>query len=68
MTLYHLALYQQRRAAFIEFAPLVDGFAALWHVGGSVTNVAESDDFSEILARAKQWAQSEGVPLVRGLH
>jgi hypothetical protein len=57
-----------RKAGFIELAPCVDGFAALWHVGGSVTNVAESDDFEAVLERAKSWAQSEGVPLVRGLH
>jgi hypothetical protein len=58
----------ERQAGFIELAPRVDGFAALWHVAGSVTNVAESDDFEEILERAESWAQSEGVPLVRGLH
>ena len=57
-----------RKAGFIELAPRVDGFAALWHVAGSVTNVAESDDFQVILDRATEWAQSEGVPLVRGLH
>jgi hypothetical protein len=57
-----------RKAGFIELAPRANGFAALWHVAGKVTNVAESDDFDEVLARAKSWAQSEGVPLVRGLH
>ncbi|MEH2570660.1 hypothetical protein [Bradyrhizobium sp. AZCC 2289] len=56
-----------RKAGFIEFAPRVDGFAALWHVGNSVTNVAESENFAEILQRAEEWARSEGVPLVRGL-
>jgi hypothetical protein len=63
-----MMLDQQRKAGFIELAPRVGGFAALWHVGGSVTNVAESDDFAEVLERARVWAQSEGVPLVRGLH
>jgi hypothetical protein len=57
-----------RKAGFVELAPLVDGFAALWHVGRSVTNVAEGDDFEMIFARALAWAQSEGVPLVRGTH
>jgi hypothetical protein len=63
-----MTLDQQRRAGFIELAPCANGFAALWHVGSSVTNVAESHDFEMILARAEAWAQSEGVPLVRGLH
>jgi hypothetical protein len=63
-----MTLDQERRAGFIELAPRVDGYAALWHVGGSVTNVAECDDFDAVFARAKEWAQSEGVPLVRGLH
>jgi hypothetical protein len=63
-----MTLDQQRKAGFIELAPRVDGFAALWHVGGTLTNVAEGTDFSEILGRAREWAQSEGVPLVRGLH
>jgi hypothetical protein len=63
-----MTLDQQRKAGFIELAPRVGGFAALWHVGGSVTNVAESCDFAEILERAREWARSEGVPLVRGLH
>jgi hypothetical protein len=63
-----MTLDQQRYAGFIELAPRVGGFAALWHVGGSVTNVAESDDFAEILDRARSWAQSECVPLVRRLH
>ena len=63
-----MTLDQRRKAGFIELAPRVDGFAALWHVGGSVTNVAESADFAEILERARHWARSEGVPLVRGLH
>ena len=57
-----------RKAGFIELAPLVDGFAALWHVGQTVTVVANSDDFEAIAGRAVAWAQSEGVPLVRGLH
>jgi hypothetical protein len=63
-----MTLDQQRRAGFVELAAGVAGFAVLWHVGGSVTNVAESCDFAEILERARAWAQSEGVPLVRGLH
>jgi hypothetical protein len=46
-----------RRAAHIELAPLVDGFAALWHVGDGVT--AE---------RAREWARSEGIPLRRVVH
>ena len=57
-----------RKAGFLEIAPRADGFVALWHVGDSITNVAESDDFNEVLERARSWAQSEGVPLVRGLH
>jgi hypothetical protein len=61
-------LDQERRAGFIELAPRVDGFAALWHVGGAVTVVADGGDFDAIAARAKCWAESEGVPLVRGLH
>jgi hypothetical protein len=63
-----MTLDQERKAGFIELAPRLDGFAALWHVGYAVTNVAEGDDFTEILDRAKSWAQSEGVPLVRRLH
>jgi hypothetical protein len=63
-----MTLDQERKAGFIELAPRVDGFAVLWHVGRSVTNVAECDDFDAVLSRAKEWAQSEGVPLVRGLH
>ena len=58
----------ERQAGFIELAPRVDGFAALWHVGRTVTVVADGDDFEAIAARAESWAQSEGVPLVRGLH
>jgi hypothetical protein len=63
-----MTLDQERKAGFIELAPRVGGFAALWHVGEAVTNVAESDDFAEILERALVWARSEGVPLVRSLH
>lgn len=63
-----MMLDQRRLAGFIELAPRAGGFAALWHVGRSVTNVAEGDDFATILERAREWAQSEGVPLVRGLH
>jgi hypothetical protein len=63
-----MMLDQQRKAGFIELAPRVDGFAALWHVGESVTNVAESNNFAEISDRARVWAQTEGVPLVRSLH
>jgi hypothetical protein len=57
-----------RKAGFIELVPRLGGFAALWHVAGSVTNVADGEDFQVILDRATEWAQSEGVPLVRGLH
>jgi hypothetical protein len=63
-----MTLDQQRAAGFIQLVPRIDGFAVLWHVGGSVTNVAESDDFEAILDRARSWARSEDVPLVRGLH
>jgi hypothetical protein len=63
-----MTLDQERKAGFLEMAPLVDGFAVLWHVGRSVTVVAEGDDFEAIAARAEEWAQSEGVPLVRGIH
>jgi hypothetical protein len=63
-----MTLDQQRKTGFIELAPRGNGFAALWLVGNGVLNVAESDDFSEILARAEEWARSEGVPLVRGVH
>jgi hypothetical protein len=42
--------------------------AALWHVAGTVTVVADGDDFAAIAARAESWARSEGVPLLRGLH
>jgi hypothetical protein len=63
-----MTLDEQRKAGFIELAPLLDGFAALWHVGRTVTVVAEGADFEAIGARAESWAQSEGVPLVRGLH
>jgi hypothetical protein len=63
-----MTLDQDRKAGFIELAPLVDGFAALWHVGESATVVADGPDFVAIAARAKTWARSEGVPLVRGLH
>jgi hypothetical protein len=63
-----MTLDQDRKAGFIELAPLVDGFAALWHVGQTVTVVADGDDFKAIAERAESWAQSEGVPLVRGLH
>jgi hypothetical protein len=63
-----MTLDQERKAGFIELAPLVDGFAALWHVGLTVTVVADGDDFEAIAARAESWAQSEGVPLLRGLH
>jgi len=54
-----VTLDQERKDGFIELAPQLVGFAVLWHVGGSVTNVAESDDFAAIL---------QGIPLVRGLH
>ena len=57
-----------RKAGFIELAPRIDGFAVLWHVGRTMTVVADGDDFEEVLDRAKSWAHSEGVPLVRGLH
>jgi hypothetical protein len=63
-----MTLDEQRKAGFIEFAPLVDGFAALWHVGRTVTVVADGDDFEAVASRAESWAQSEGVPLVRGIH
>jgi hypothetical protein len=63
-----MTLDQERRAGSIELAPRVDGFAVLWHVGRTVTVVAEGDDFDAIAGRAESWAQSEGVPLVRGLH
>jgi hypothetical protein len=63
-----MTLEQERKAGFIELAPLVDGFAALWHVAGTVTVVADGDDFAAIAARAESWARSEGVPLLRGLH
>jgi hypothetical protein len=63
-----MTLDEQRKAGFIELAALVDGFAALWHVGRTVTVVADGDDFDGIAARAESWAQSEGVPLVRRLH
>jgi hypothetical protein len=63
-----MTLDQERRAGFIELAPMVDGFVALWHVAGTVTVVADGDNFEAIAARAESWAQSEGVPLVRGLH
>jgi hypothetical protein len=63
-----MTLDQERRAGFIELAPLVAGFAALWHVGRTVTVVADGDDFEAIADRAASWAQSEGVPLVRRLH
>lgn len=63
-----MTLDQDRKAGFIELAPLIDGFAALWHVGGSVTVVADGNDFAAIADRAKCWALSEGVPLLRGLH
>ena len=63
-----MTLDQERKAGFIELAPMVDGFAALWHVGCAVTVVANGNDFEAIAARAECWAQSEGVPLLRGLH
>ncbi len=63
-----MTLDQDRKAGFIELAPLVDGFAAVWHVGRTVTVVADGDDFAAIQERAESWARSEGVPLVRGLH
>ena len=63
-----MTLDQDRKSGFIELAPRVDGYAALWHVGQSVTVVADGADFAAIAARAESWAQSEGVPLVRGLH
>jgi hypothetical protein len=63
-----MTLDQQRKAGFIELAPRVHGFVALWHVGETFTNVAEGANFSEILERAREWARSEGAPLVRGLH
>lgn len=62
------ALDQLRKAGFIELAPRADGFAALWHVGGTVMLVADGQDYSEIAERAKEWAQSEGIPLRRGIH
>jgi hypothetical protein len=61
-------LDQQRKAGFIEVAPRTGTFAVLWHVGCSITNVAESENFEEILARAAEWAASEGVPLIRRVH
>jgi hypothetical protein len=63
-----MTLDEQRKAGFIELVALVDGFAARWHVGSTVTVVADGDDFKAIAARAESWAQSEVVPLVRGLH
>ena len=63
-----MTLDQQRKAGFIELAPRLEGFAALWHVGRTVTNVAESGDFAEVLDRAREWASSEGIPLVRRTH
>jgi hypothetical protein len=63
-----MTLDQDRKSGFIELAPRAAGFAVLWHVAGSVTNVAESDDFDAVLERARAWSLSEGVPLVRGLH
>jgi hypothetical protein len=63
-----VTLDQDRKAGFIELSPMADGFAALWHVGRSVIVVAAGADFDAIASRAEEWAQSEGVPLVRGLH
>ena len=63
-----MTLDEQRKAGFIELAALAEGFAVLWHVGRTVTVVADSNDFEAVTARAESWAQSEGVPLVRGLH
>jgi hypothetical protein len=63
-----MTLDQDRKAGFIELAPLVAGFAALWHVGHTVTVVADGHDFDAIAARAATWATDEGVPLVRRLH
>jgi hypothetical protein len=63
-----MTLDQQRKAGLVELAASVAGFAVLWHVGGSVTNVAECDDFTKILVRAREWARSEGIPWVRVLH
>jgi hypothetical protein len=63
-----MTLDVQRKAGFIELAATVEGFAALWHVGRTVTVVADGVDFEAIAARAESWAQSEGVTLVRGLH
>jgi hypothetical protein len=63
-----MTLDQNRKAGFIELAPAVSGFVVLWHVGNTVTNVAEGRDFEVIAARAGEWSTSEGVPLVRRLH
>jgi hypothetical protein len=63
-----MTLDQDRKAGFIELAPCVDGFAALWHVGRTVTVVADGHEFELIAARAAIWAADEGIPLVRGLH
>jgi hypothetical protein len=61
-------LDRQRKAGFIEVAPRIGAFAVLWHVGCSIANVAEGENFEEILARAEEWAASEGVPLIRPVH
>jgi hypothetical protein len=61
-------LDRARKAGHIELRPMVDGFAALWHVGDGVTVVADGDDFEAIAQRARVWARSEGVPLKRVVH
>jgi hypothetical protein len=62
-----MTLDQQRRAGFIELAPCAEGFAARWHVGQTITVVAEGNDFIAVADRAAIWAADEGIPLVRGM-